>query len=203
MKTQIAIIALLLITSVCCAQDVTFTSIQQEFQQKIFSLIPETQSSPKALDEKILGFGQETFGRHPKIMQKETLKRFNQLPVFPESDLKKYTVYASLSPSLLSASGPDLAQLSLLFGWDPEKMGDWMKQVFLARHLEPSTLARLATINNWCPDKTYRIKTNEHSDLVVASLGDIFVIKLSLMEQGVFRPISAQWMKRKFGTQAE
>jgi len=196
------IVAFLLTTSVCCAQDVTFTSIQREFHQKVLSLVGETDSSPKALDEKILGFGQETFGSHPKVMQKEALKRFIQLPTFPESDLKKYTAYATLSPSLLSASDPDLERLSLLLGWAPEKMAGWIKQLFLTHHLEPSKLARLATLNNWCPDKTYRLETKTQYNLVVASLGDIFVIKLSLTEQGVFRPISAQWMKRKNETQA-
>jgi hypothetical protein len=194
MKTQVAIFSFLLFTSVCCAQDVTFTSIQLEFQQKVFSLASETDSSPKALDENILGFGQETFGRHPKVMQKETLKQFNHLPVFPESDLKKYTVYASLSPTLLSDSGSNLDKLSLLIGWDPEKMADWMMRIFLARHLEPSKLARLEKLNNWCPDNIYRLETNEHSDLVVASLGDIFIEDLV---QGISPEMRLNRYKRK------
>ena len=55
----------LLIKSVCCAQDVTLTSIQAEFQQKVLSLVPETDRSQEELNEKIPIFGQETFGNHP------------------------------------------------------------------------------------------------------------------------------------------
>jgi hypothetical protein len=201
MKTQIAIIASLLITSVCCAQDATFTSIQQEFQQKILSLVNETDISPKGLDEKILGFGHETFGSHPKVMQKETLRRFKQLPVFAESELKKYKVHTTLGHSSFSAS--NLAELSLLLGWDPEKMAGWMKHLILARNLKLSKLARFATLNDWCPDKIYRLETSAHFNLVVTSLGDIFVTKLALTEHGVFEPVSAQWMKRKHETEEQ
>lgn len=202
MKIKITIIALLLITSVCCAQDVTFTSIQQEFQQKVLSLVPETDSSQEELNEKILIFGQETFGNHPKVVKKETMKRFKQLPVFPEASLKEYTAFATLSQSLMTDSDSDLTRLSLLLGWTPEKMADWVKQTFLARHLELSKLSQRATLNNWYPDKTYRIETNAQPKLVLESLGDIFIIKLALTDQGVFKPISAQWMKRKSETKA-
>lgn len=200
MKIKTTIVALLLITLVCCAQDVTFTSIQQEFQQKVLSLVPETGSSQEELNEKILIFGQETFGNHPKVVKKETMRRFKQLPLFPETSLKEYTTFATLSQSLITSSDPDLTRALLLLGWAPEKMAYFVKDIFRARQLELSKFAQLITLNNWYPDKTYRIETNAQPNLVLESLGDIFIIKLALTDQGVFKPISARWMKRKFET---
>jgi hypothetical protein len=96
-----------------------------------------------------------------------------------------------------TVSDNDLALISLLFFWSPEKMADWVKQAFRFRHLDSSEIERLIVINAWCPDKLYRTGTNKNPNLVVESLGDIFIINLTLTEQGVFKLDSVKWMKRK------
>ncbi|WP_320041724.1 hypothetical protein [uncultured Desulfobacter sp.] len=195
MKTLITIIACLLIASTACTKDVTFSLLQKEFQEKVITLVSETALSEGELLTKIEIFGQETFGKFPKVVKKEAQKRFNELPLFSESDLERYKVKATINQSTLS--DPDSAQLWILIGWAPDKLAEWAKQTILARNLGPSEYGRFVVINRFHPDNTYRFGTDNFPKLVVESLDDIFIVELSLTEYGVFKPLSIQWMKKK------
>ncbi len=84
-----------------------------------------------------------------------------------------------------------------MFGWDPEKLATSTKVMILARKLGPERYGRLALLNTFCPDKVYRLGKGKFPDLVVESLGDLFLIKVEMTEVGVCKPSSVRWMKKK------
>jgi Na+-translocating ferredoxin:NAD+ oxidoreductase RnfG subunit len=90
MKKFIAIIAAFLAASTSFADEATFESVQQEFQQKVLSLVSEENASFTDLETKIAKFADETFGAHPDLMRKEAEKRFKSLPQFPDTGLTAY-----------------------------------------------------------------------------------------------------------------
>jgi hypothetical protein len=70
-----------------------------------------------------------------------------------------------------------------------------------ARQLGPEGYGRLALLNVCCPDKVYRLGKGKFPDLVVDSLGDLFVIKVEMTELGVCKPTSVRWMKKESRTE--
>lgn len=80
MKIHIAIIATMLIASASFAGELTFESVQNEFQQKALSLLSKEDASVTDLQTQIAKFADETFGAHPDLMRKEAEHRFAALP---------------------------------------------------------------------------------------------------------------------------
>ncbi len=195
MKIHIAIIAAALVTSVAFAGDLTFEAVQKEFQQKALSLLSEKDASATDLQAKIAKFADETFGAHPDLMRKEAEQRFKSLPQFPTTNLAAYAEHKSWDQFPLPPL--ETGWVWLMFGWDPEKLADSAKKTILSRQLGPEGYGRLALLNACCPDKVYRLGKGKFPDLVVDSLGDLFVIKVEMTEVGVCKPISVEWMKKK------
>jgi len=195
MKIHVAIIAAMLITSAIFAGEPTFESVQKEFQAKALSLLAEEDASVNDLQTKIAKFADETFGAHPDLMSKEAERRFKSLPQFATTDLKSYVEHKSWDQFPL----PPLESgwMWLMFGWDPEKLADSAKKTILSRQLGPEGFGRLALLNVCCPDKVYRLGKGKFPDLVVDSLGDLFVIKVEMTDAGVCKPTSVRWMKKK------
>ncbi len=195
MKIRIAIIAATLIASASFAGKPTFESVQKEFQQKALSLLSKEETSVNDLQAKIAEFADETFGAHPDLMRKEAERQFKGLPQFPAKNLTSYVEHKSWDQFPL----PPLESgwVWLMFGWDPEKLADSAKKTILARQLGPEGFGRLALLNACCPDKVYRLGGGKFPDLVLDSLGDLFVIKVEMTEVGVCKPTSVRWMKKK------
>jgi hypothetical protein len=174
----------------------TFESVQKEFQQKAISLLSAQDVSVNDLQAKIAKFANETLGAHPELMRKETERRFAALSQYPATNLTAYIDHNSLNefPSPPMEDG----WMWLMFGWDPEKLAGSAKQAILARQLGPEErYGRLALLNACCPDKVYRLGKGKFADLVVDSLGDLFVIKVEMTDGGVCKPVSVKWMKSK------
>jgi hypothetical protein len=190
-----AIIMTTLVTTASFAGEPTFDSVQNEFQQKALSLLAEEDASVTDLQTKIAKFADETFGAHPDLMRKETERRFKSLPQFPAKDLTAYVEHKSWDQFPL----PPLESgwVWLMFGWDPEKLADSAKKTILSRQLGPEGYGRIALLNACCPDKVYRLGKGKFPDLVVDSLGDLFVIKVEMTEVGVCKPTSVRWLKKK------
>ena len=195
MKIHTAIIAAMLIASVSLAGKPTFESVQQEFQEKALSLLSEEDSSFSDLQTKIAKFADETFGANPDLMRKEAERRFKGLSQFPTKNLTSYAEHKSWDQFPL----PPLESgwIWLMFGWDPEKLADTAKQTILSRQLGAEGYGRLALLNACSPDKVYRLGEGKFPDLVVDSLGDLFVIKVEMTELGVCKPTSVKWMKKR------
>jgi hypothetical protein len=195
MKIHTAIIAAMLIASASFAGKPTFESVQQEFQEKALSLLSEEDSSFSDLQTKIAKFADETFGANPDLMRKEAERRFKGLSQFPTKNLTSYTEHKSWDqfpvPPLESG------WIWLMFGWAPEKLAATAKQTILSRQLGAEGYGRLALLNACVPDKVYRLGKGKFPDLVVDSLGDLFVIKVEMTELGVCKPTSVKWMKKR------
>ena len=71
MKRTIVAIAVILTATSSFAADVTFESIQKEFQQKAISLLSDQDASADQLHSKLAKFADDTFGAHPDVMRKE------------------------------------------------------------------------------------------------------------------------------------
>ena len=195
MRIHFAIIMATLITTASFAGEPTFESVQNEFQQKALSLLAEEDASVTDLQTKIAKFADETFGAHPDLMRKEAERRFKSLPQFPSNDLTAYVEHKSWDQFPLPPL--ETGWVWLMFGWDPEKLADSAKKTILSRQLGPEGYGRLALLNVCCPDKVYRLGEGKFPDLVVDSLGDLFVIKVEMTEVGVCKPTSVRWMKNK------
>jgi hypothetical protein len=195
MKKTIVIIASVIAASASFAGKPTFESVQTEFQQKVLSLVADKDTPMNDLQSKLAELSNETFGAHPDLMRKVTEKRFKDLPIFPAADLASYVEHESLDqfPLLSNETGC----LWAMFGWDPEKLATSTKVMILARKLGPERYGRLALLNTCCPDKIYRLGKGKFPDLVVESLGDLFLIKVEMTEVGVCKPSSVRWMKKK------
>ena len=119
MKKTIAIIGASIVSSASFAGEVTFESVQKEFQKKALSLVSQDNTSVADLQTKIAKFANETFGAHPDLMRREAERRFNSLVQFPATNLTAYVEHKSWDqfplPPLESGWG------WLMFGWDPEK----------------------------------------------------------------------------------
>jgi hypothetical protein len=195
MKLHIAIIATMLIASASLAGNPTFEFVQKQFQEKALSLLSEEDASVTDLQAKIAKFADETFGAHPNLMRKEAEQRFKSLPQYSTKDLIAYVEHKSWDQCPL----PPLESgwVWLMFGWDPEKLADSAKKTILSSQLGPEGYGRLALLNVCCPDKVYRLGKGKFPDLVVDSLGDLFVIKVEMTDVGVCKPTSVRWMKKK------
>jgi hypothetical protein len=195
MKIHIALLATALVTSAAFAGKPTFESVQKEFQEKALSLLSEEDASVTDLQTKIAKFADETFGAHPDLMKQEAEQRFRSLPQFPAKNLSAYVEHKSWDQFPL----PPLESgwVWLMFGWDPDKLADSAKKTILSRQLGPEGYGRLALLNVCCPDKVYRLGEGTFPDLVVDSLGDLFVIKVEMTDAGVCKPTSVKWMKKR------
>jgi hypothetical protein len=196
MKKSIVLTALVLMTSVSSAakKEITFESVRREFRQKVLSLVSAEDVSAMDLRTKIGKFAKETFGAHPGLVRNEAEKRFKALPQFRAVKLDSYTEHKSWNK--LTLPGRENGWFLLLAGWDPEKLAGWGKAMVLSRHLGPEAYGRRALLNSCCPDKVYRHGKGKFPDLVVDSLGDLFVIKVEMTVFGVCRPVSLKWMKK-------
>lgn len=195
MKIKFAIITAVLVATSSFAGEPTFESVQDEFQQKVLSLLAEEDASVADLQTKIAKFADETFGAHPDLMRKEAERRFKSLPQFPAKGLIAYVEHKTWDqcplPPIESGWG------WLVLGWNPEKLAASTKNIILSRQLGPEGYGRLALLNSCCPDKVYRLGKGKFADLVVDSLGCLFVIKVEMTDVGVCKPTSVRWMKKK------
>ena len=195
MDKLVAIIAMILMASASFAAGPTFDSVQNEFQQKAVLLLSPEDVSDADFNIKIAKLAKETFGAHPDVMRKEVERRFKSLPQFHEMNLNAYVEHKSWDLRPLPPIETGLVWL--LYGCDPEKLADWAKKTFRSRQLSVQEHGRLALLNACCPDKVYRLGKGEFPDLVVDSLGDLFVIEVELTEVGACRPVSVKWMRKK------
>lgn len=195
MRIHFAIIMATLVTSASFAGELTFESVQKEFQQRTLPLLSEKHISITDLQAQIAKFANETFGAHPNLMRKEAEHRFKALPEFPATNLAAYIEYTSWGEFPLPTL--ESGWVWFMFGWDPEKLAVWAKKTSLSRQLDPYGLCARGLINACCPDKLYRHGKGQFPDLVVDSLGDLFVIKVEMTEAGVCKPTSVKWMKKK------
>jgi len=195
MKKTVVIIASALVASASFAGNPTFESVQTEFQQKVLSLVADKGTHISDLQSKLAAFANETFGAHPEIVRKETEKRFKNLPKFAAADFASYVAHESLDQFPLPYNETGL--LWLMFGSDPEKLAGGAKRIFLVNKLGVEGYARLSLLNACYPDKVYRQGKGKFANLVVESLGDLFVIKFETTEAGVYKPTSVRWMKKK------
>ena len=195
MKKSISTLIAILVASPLFASEITFESVQKEFQQKVGSLASQEDLSVTDLQSKIAKFAEETLGSHPDVMRKETESRLKSLPHFPSTNMTDFVEHKSWDTSSLHSSEEGLMWLT--FGWDPVKLAAAAKRMILAREIGPEGFGRLALLNAWCPDKVYRHGTGAVPDLVVDSLGDLFVVKVEMTEAGVCRPVSVRWLKRR------
>jgi hypothetical protein len=195
MKKTIVIIASAIVASASFAGNPTFESVQTEFQQKVLSLVADKDTPNNDLQSKLAEFANETFGAHPKIMRKEAEKRFKDLPKFAAADFASYVAHESLDQFPLPSNETGL--LWVMFGSDPEKLAVSAKRMILANKLRVEGYGRLTLLNACCPDKVYRLGKGKFPDLVVESLGDLFLIKVEMTEVGVCKPTSVRWMKKK------
>lgn len=196
MRESVVITAAVLVTSASLAGQATFESVQSEFLQKALTLLSEKDTSPADFQTKIAKAAYETFGAHPDVMRKEAADRFNALPPFPAASLTSYAEYKSCDQLPLT----EARWVLLMSGWwAPEKLADSAKKAMLYRQLGTTEYGRLALVNVCCPDKVYRLGKGEFPELVVDSLGALFVIKVKMTKIGVCRPVSVRWMKKKVG----
>lgn len=191
----IVLLAGLLMASASLAEDVTFESLQQAFQKQALSLVSQTNASAMDIQSELAKFAQDTFGAHPEVVRKEAEKRFADLPVFPAHKLKSYDEHMMWDQFPLPSA--EIGWMWLMFAWDPERLADTAKKHLLARHLSTAEFGRLAMLNEFCPDRTYRMGKSKFPDLVVDSLGDLFVITVEMTEVGVCKPTSVRWMEKE------
>jgi len=194
---QLLITALsaVLVSSPSLAEEPSFESVQSVFRQKAVAFLSEKDISDSDFSTKIVKLANQTFGAHPNVMRKETEKRFKSLPQFPATSLTAYVEHKSWDLRPLPPIETGLVWL--LYGCDPEQLADWAKKTFRSRQLSAQEHGRLALLNVCCPDKVYRLGKGEFPDLVVNSLGDLFVIKVELTEVGACKPVSVTWMRKK------
>ena len=188
-------LAVVFMASASLAEDVTFESLQQAFQQQALSLVSQTNASTMNLQSELAKFAQDTFGAHPEVMRKEAEQRFADLPVFPTEKLKSYDEHMMWDQFPLPSA--ETGWKWLMFGWDPERLADTGKKHLLARHLSTAEFGRLAMLNACCPDRTYRMGKGKYPDLVVESLGDLFIVHVEMTDVGACKPTSVRWMKKK------
>ena len=200
MKTPIVIIAATLAASAALAAETTFDSIQDEFRQKVISLLSEEDISVTDLQNKIADIASATFGSHPDLMKKKAANRYKSLPQFPAASLIDFVEHESSEQFPLPPGETGLAWVA--FGWEPEKLAHAAKQAILSRTLTPEEFGRRAFVNACCPDKVFRLGEREYPDLVVDSLGDLFLIKVEMTEAGVCKPVSVKWIKKKERSEA-
>ena len=195
MDKLLAVIVTFFVTSASFADEPTFDSVQSEFQRKAVLLLSQDDVSDADFNTRIVKLAEETFGAHPDAMRKETARRFKILPQFHAMNLTQFTEYKSWD--LRSLPPMENGLIWFAYGCDPEHLAEWAKRTFLARQLEAQELARRALLKTCCPDKVYRLGKGEIPDLVVESLGDLFVIEVEMTDAGVCKPLSVKWMKKK------
>jgi hypothetical protein len=195
MMKAIVPLAIVLMGSASLADEVTFESLQQAFRKQVLSLVSQTNASAMELQSELAAFAQQTFGVHPGIMRKEAEKRFADLPVFPARKLESYDEHMMWDQFPLPSTETGL--MWLMFGWDPERLADTGKKHLLARHLSTAELGRLAILNAYCPDRTYRMDKSKYPDLVVESLGDLFIVHVEMTNAGACKPVWVKWLKKK------
>ena len=191
----IAAVVALFATFGHAADEPTFESVQEEFRQKVISLLSQKEVSAADLQNKIVEIAKATFGSHPEVMKKEAASRYKSLPQFPAASLTDFVEHKSWEQFPLPPAETGLAWVT--FGWEPTKLADVVKKTILSRTLTPEEFGRRAFVNACCPDKVYRLGEGTYPNLVVDSLGDLFVIEVEMAEVGVCKPVSVKWMKKK------
>jgi hypothetical protein len=197
MRNSIAGLVVAMLTAASAqGEDVTFKDVQADFRQKVLSLVAETNASANDLQTKIAEFADATFGAHPDVMRTETERRFKALPQFTNTNLTGYVEHKTLGEFPVPPA--ELRGLWLMLGWDPEKLAGSAKNIILGRSAGIEVFRSRSLLGAYCPDITYRLGDSKLPDIVVDSLGDLFVVKVEMMpEAGVCKSVSVRWLKRK------
>ena len=197
----IAAVVALFATFGHAADEPTFESVQEEFRQKAISLLSDREMSTTEFQSKLAEIANATFGSHPEVMKKEAANRYKSLPQFPAASLTEFVEHKSWEQFPMPPAELGLAWVT--FGWEAEKLADLVKKNILSRTLTPEEFGRRAFVNACCPDKIYRLGEGEYPNLVLDSLGDLFVIEVEMTEAGVCKPVSVKWMNKKEGHRGE
>jgi len=195
MEKVLVVIAMIFTTTTSFADEPTFAYVQSEFQRKAALLLSQNDISENDFNTRIVKLAAETFGAHRGVMRKEMERRFMILPQFHARNLTRFAEHKSLD--LRSLPPMENSQIWLAYGCDPEALAEWVKKSFLARELKAQGIARRALLNTSCPDKVYWLGKGEIPNLIVESLGDLFVIEVEVRDSDVCRPLSVKWMKKK------
>jgi hypothetical protein len=195
MKGTLGILVVGLVTSGALLGEDTFESVQDGFRRRVVELLHEQQVPTVELEERLGELAAETFGAHPQLLRREAEERFSALPVFPEDDLGAWEEHASWGP--IPALPPEAERQWLLVGWDPRRIASWGSTMLLSRELDTEEFSRRAVLSSYCPDEVYRLGAGDPPDLVLDSLGDLFVIRVEWTDDGVCRPVSLRWLKRR------
>lgn len=187
------LVTTMLVVASTQAKDVSFHDLQEKFQQSALSLLSETNAPIADIQTKVAQIANKTFGEHPDVMKKETERQLSALPSFPENTIATYVEYDALpADSMVNDDGT-----WIVFGWNPERIAATAVQMIRMRRIDSSEFGRLMLLQQCCPNKVYRLGNSKIPDLVVESLGDLFLIKIELTEQGIGKPLSVKWMTRK------
>jgi hypothetical protein len=195
MKKPLGILALALGTTGAVVSQDTFESVQDGYRQRVVALLHEQAVPTAELEDRIGEIAGETFGAHPQLLRQEAGERLAALPVFPDDDLGAWEEHASWGP--IPALPPEAERQWLLLGWDPRRMASWGSSMLLSRELGAEEFGRRALLSSYCPDELYRLGAADPPELVLDSLGDLFVIGLEWTDRGVCRPATLRWMKRR------
>ena len=196
MSRLLFVITICFLASTGFSDEPTFESLEDEFREKVESLLSGKEERAIAdLQAKLASFAKETFGAHPDLIKRETESRFKTLPEFAPELIDEYEEHRFFDDMPLPS--PESEEYWLIQSWDPPRLGYSTKNVILARELGVEKYGERALINSLCPDKFYRLGKADLPDLVVQSLGELFIIKIETTKLGPCRPASIKWMKKK------
>ena len=183
-------IANLLVTA---PQEITFESLQSDFRKRVISLSSEKDLTDTGLLSKLESIAAETFGPHPGLIRQETERRFQHLPSFPIASLSSYAAHQTWEVPTTTEKSADSWMIQR---WEPAYIAKMATTAMLTRQLGVAEYGRRNLLTHACPDKVYRLDTTQSlPDLIVDSLGDLFVVKVKMTEVGLL-PVSIAWMKQ-------
>jgi hypothetical protein len=171
---------------------VTYGSLEAAFRRGAAALHANTELTGAELPAAVASLAVTTFGSHPEVVSAEAERRYAALPM----------------TTLVPGSWIERARWELpgeipahdawqLFAWDPERLGAWGKSALLARQLGAEAFGRRGLVGSRVPDAVYRTGEGPLPDLVVASLGERFVVEVQPSEVGGCRPTRVRWLVRR------
>lgn len=171
----------------------------------------KTQLASKPIEERSLNeiytialqASQKAYGDHPDLMRRKVLYDLEQIPKFQSKRLKNYRteqsfnlleVFKTRKPSSIGSTQADI--LSVFYGRRPEAIAQTFKNMVLARTWTAKQLGHWSTVSRFLPDKTYRMKKGDISQLVIHSYdNNLFVFNFDVTETGLIKPLTMEWMK--------